>query len=427
MKKKHFYLMSDVDSAIGNFSEIIFYALLKAKRTKSDFVLVRKYIFFRSILSKKLGFRQPRALYGIQTEYSRNNSFIGNILALYGGTYVFLSYLYESIKYKSIKLLNRIAGKNLFSSNFHPAVPSSGSKDLFNIHSFNTFSFSKEDESYWREALSTTFKIELSDSVQPVVEKSFSALGLRQYPWYVCLHVRTPFFYNSTHDGFRNSSIENYYDAIRYITALGGAVVRMGDPMSNLENIRGLINYPNTAEKSEEMDLHLIKNCKFYIGTNSGIIDTAFLFGVPVLGVNITSFLFISPYKKCDSFIYKRIFSKEYNRFLSFKESLNEPFIVNSNLLLESDLKIFHQKYELIENTPEEILQSVKNMFINLETSDYLKNEAQIQFEQHLQTAAMEWIHTEPYFKKYLDQQFRCATKLFFNGAIDADFASKNY
>ena len=106
MKKKYFYLMSDVDSAIGNFSEIIFYTLLKAKRKHCDFILVRKYVFLRSILSKKLGFRQPSALYKIKTEYSRRNSIFAHIIALYGGTYVFLSYLYESIQYKLSKLIN---------------------------------------------------------------------------------------------------------------------------------------------------------------------------------------------------------------------------------------------------------------------------------------------------------------------------------
>lgn len=419
--------MSDVDSAIGNFSEIIFYSLLKAKRTKSDFVLVRKYIFFRSILSKKLGFRQPRALYGIQTEYSRNNSFIGNILALYGGTYVFLSYLYESIKYKSIKLLNRIAGKNLFSSNFHPAVPSSGSKDLFNIHSFNTFSFSKEDESYWREALSTTFKIELSDSVQPVVEKSFSTLGLRQYPWYVCLHVRTPFFYNSTHDGFRNSSIENYYDAIRYITALGGAVVRMGDPMNGLKDIDGFINYPNTAEKSEEMDLHLIKNCKFYIGTNSGIYDTAMLFGKPVLCVNTNDYLFCKPYKTCDVFMYKHVYSKKKNKILSFKEVFDEPFFINSNIMIGNDLQKFGDYYELIENTPDEILEAVQNFIHNLMNNTFSNSAVQTDFKNHLNSSIIKWISTEEYFKKDIDQAYRVFSKLHHHGCVDKTFAEKYY
>lgn len=419
--------MSDVDSAIGNFSEIIFYALLKAKRTKSDFVLVRKYIFFRSILSKKLGFRQPRALYGIKTEYSRSNSIVGKLLALYGGAYVFLSYLYESIKYKSIKLLNNVTGKTLFPCNFHPTVPSSGSKDLFNIHSQKSFSFSEEDKTYWHDALSTTFKIELSDTAQSIADKSFAALGLEQYPWYVCLHVRTPFFYNSTHDTFRNSSIENYYDAIRYITGLGGAVVRMGDPMSDLEHIDGLINYPNTTEKSEEMDLHLIKNCKFYIGTNSGIYDTAMLFGIPVLCVNTNDYMFLKPYKKCDSFIYKHVYSKSKQKLLSFKELFDEPFFINSNIMLGTDLEKFRDSYQLIENSNDEILVAVQNFINNLENNTFDKTNQQLNFENHLKNSILKWIETEKYFQNDVDQAYRVFSKLHHSGSIDKTFAEKYY
>lgn len=427
MKKNVFYLMSDVDSAIGNFSEIIFYAILKAKRVDRNFILIRKLVFLRSIISKKLGFRQPRALYKIKTEYNKRASLIGFLIAIYGGTYVFLSYLYESINYKFSKLFNKVLKKEFLSCEFNPSIPSFGSKDLFNINSKNSFLISKEDEIYWKNSLASTFNIELDENHEDLCKKSYKSLGLEKYPWFVCLHVRTPYYYNSEHDLFRNSNIENYYDAIKHITSLGGAVVRMGDPMTSIDEMEGLINYPNSNEKSEEMDLYLIKNCKFYIGTNSGIIDTAFLFGVPVLGVNITSFLYISPYKECDSFIYKHIFSKEKNRRLSFEEALNEPFIINSNLLTYKELKIFHDKYELLENSSDDILIATKNMFDNLETNYYERNVDQNNFVEHVKKTSMNWIKTEDYFKKYLDGQYRCASKLFFNGSVDPDFAKKYY
>lgn len=216
----------------------------------------------------------------------------------------------------------------------------------------------------------------------------------------MCLHVRTPLFHNSTADSFRNSNIENYYDAIRYIITLGGAVVRMGDPLPYVERIEGFINYPNSPEKSEEMDLFLIKNCKLFIGTTSGIHDTALLFGVPLLSVNTNDYIFVKPYKECDSYIYKHIFSKEKNRVLTFKEVLDEPFFIHSNLEVASNMKKFNDTYEFIENSSEDILTAVRNMIHSLENNSYPRNNAQIKFKHHLNSSVMKWIDTQAWFKK---------------------------
>lgn len=429
MSRKKFYLMSDVDSAIGNFSEILLYTLIKAKRMDCNFELVKKNVPFKSVLVKKLGFRQPKALYGIRTDYSAvSNSTGGILLSFYGGIRVFLTYLKASMGYKLAKMINSIFGSKVIEPTFNPRIPSIGSKDLFNIHMEDKFKFNSIDEEYWSSAFEYRFEIGFDGEVTKKCSDSFKKLQLDRYPWYVCLHIRTPFYYQSSHDSFRNSSIKNYYDAIRYIVSLGGAVVRLGDPIPNIENIDGLIDYPSTVYKNEEMDLYLIKNCKFYIGTNSGIFDTAMLFGIPVLCVNTTDYLFPKPYKKSDSMIYKHVFSKENNRILKFKELFeNEPFYINSNLMNGSDKDKFLSKYELIENTPEEILTALKNFILNIESKCFEKTEKQQQFENCMKKTIYRWIDTEQYFKNDIDQAYRVFSKLNANGCVDKNFAESHY
>jgi putative glycosyltransferase (TIGR04372 family) len=429
MKKKHFHVMFSKDYNIGNLSEEILYALFKAKRENSKVVFVRKYILFRSFMFNVLRLKQPKAIYDIHSEFiqHKNNTLFANLLALYGGLYIFVSYVYEALRYKSEKKLKQAFGLDVSKCKYDPSVPSFGVENLFNLHAQKEFSFSEEDKAYWRETLTSTFEIGFDEKTNALCKKSFTALGLDQYPWYVCLHIRTPLFHNAVSDAFRNSNIENYYDAIRYIISLGGAVVRMGDPMPNVEHIEGLVNYPNDPEKSEEMDLYLIKNCKFFIGTTSGIHDTALLFGVPVLSVNTNDYIFVKPYKECDSYIYKHIFSKEKNRILTFKEVLDEPFFVQSNVAVTLDMEKLHNNYEFIENSAEEILTAVQNIIYGLENHVYHRNEAQINFKNHLHTSVLKWIVTDEWFKQDIEQTYRVFSKEFYTGSIDKDFAEKYY
>ncbi len=183
-------------------------------------------------------------------------------------------------------------------------------------------------------------------------------LGLAVDDWFVCLHVRTSAFHDDN-AGYRNACFDNYRDAITHIIDLGGKVVRMGDASTGIINFQqaGLIDYPNSTLKSELMDLYLIKHCRFYIGTLSGILDTAYLFHTPTLCVNSLHFDLRSP-NACDRVLYKRITRKGSNQFLSFNQAMDEY-----QNILAADWNLY---YEFIENKAEEILASTKEFMEGL-------------------------------------------------------------
>ena len=107
------------------------------------------------------------------------------------------------------------------------------------------------------------------------------------------------------------------------------------------------------------MDLYLIKNCSFYIGTQSGPMDTAYLFNKPVLMTNMCEIFASLPRKKEDRGIFKKVLTKK-NKLLSIREFTNLPYKYHN-----PEIEIKNLKF--VENTPEELLMSVKEFSENLQ------------------------------------------------------------
>lgn len=188
--------------------------------------------------------------------------------------------------------------------------------------------------------------------------------------WFVCLHVREQGYLGEMHAyNIRSSSISNYLSAIRYITKKGGYVVRMGDPsMTTLPLMERVIDYANSGIRSELMDIYLASKCRFFIGCESGLYSLAWLFQKPICLINITSFVAAFPNLPNHLAIPKNVYSLKKQKFLTLKE------------LLSSEIHSDFSEYIFVENTPEEILETIKEYLMFLERgrfngSDDLQNE----------------------------------------------------
>lgn len=179
-------------------------------------------------------------------------------------------------------------------------------------------------------------------------------LGLPKDTWFVCLHVRESGYLGSVaQHNHRDSNILNYLPAINYITKNGGYVVRLGDatmaPIPEMENV---IDYAVSEYRSDLMDLYLVSQCKYFIGCDSGPYVLAWLFKKPLCCINSADQMFLWSISESDVIVPKHIFSIEKDRILSFQELINSD-IYNENLPT--------QKYIFIENTPDEILNTVED------------------------------------------------------------------
>lgn len=190
--------------------------------------------------------------------------------------------------------------------------------------------------------------------------------GVPKGAWFVALHVREYDAHTPNHNHLRaapNADISTYMLAIRAVIDRGGWVIRMGDSsMSALPPLPRLVDYANSTEKSEWMDVFLWAACKFFIGTSSGPLTVPASFGVPVLYTNCCA-MGLSPALGRSLVLPKLFYSRSKQRLLTFDEILVSP--------LGWTVCIPDGDVELRDNSPEEIRAGVEEMFTLLEAGQH--------------------------------------------------------
>ena len=193
-------------------------------------------------------------------------------------------------------------------------------------------------------------KINILSKKKDIFYQILSKKGLSKKK-FVCLHVRDGEFYK---DGdrrpYRNSNINNYIELIKLLIQKDYTVFRLGSrPLSKLHfNDKNFIDYPNSELKSDIMDLCLIKECEFYVGTPSGPLDTAYLFEKPVLVTNLYDLYPSFPRKKNDRGLLRTVIKKDTGQKLDLKEFAQLNIKYHQTEVLIDDL-------DFVENTSEEL------------------------------------------------------------------------
>lgn len=190
--------------------------------------------------------------------------------------------------------------------------------------------------------------------------QTLKSLGLQQGDWFVCLHVRERGWKdnNSPAEDFRNADIDTYQLAIKTITDAGGWVIRMGDPsMKPLPKMSRVLDYAHSNVKSDWMDVFLCAQCRFFIGTSSGLFIFATAFGTPVVLTNLLPTCGAYYLTSKDLFISRNCRSKEKDRLLSFAE-LFSPSMGTAAVQCIYD----HKNVGVIENSEEEIKDLIEEM-----------------------------------------------------------------
>lgn len=184
-------------------------------------------------------------------------------------------------------------------------------------------------------------------------------LGVQDDAWFVGLHVRA----GGYHD-LRNADIGTYWKAIDAVVERGGWVVRIGDrEMPPLETPDGMeavashvVDYVFTEAWSDWMDVFILAEGRFLLGTLSGPMAVPGTFGVPTVGTNWCPMATRYWYSR-DLYIPKQYWSERESRYLTFSE------------ILSSNIGFSHMSEELakvgvraIDNTPEQVRDVVVEM-----------------------------------------------------------------
>ena len=203
--------------------------------------------------------------------------------------------------------------------------------------------------------------IRLSPDIKERGRSVLSRAGVPRDAWFVGLHVREE-GYQKHHRNLHNvlnATIDDYMPAIEEVTRRGGWIVRMGDrTMKPLPPIRNVIDYCQSDIKSDWMDIFLASQCRFFIGTSSGLGYVPQAYGVPCVLTNWWPPA-QRPWHAQDIFLPKLYRKKIGGAYLTLAEALAEPLgYCNSLDYLEETKGVVIQN-----NSPEDIHAAVVEMF----------------------------------------------------------------
>jgi len=196
--------------------------------------------------------------------------------------------------------------------------------------------------------------------------KGLASLNMPPNTPFVCFHCRDAAYLNTVfpetnwgyHD-FRDSRIDNYVPAMEKLVEQGYYAVRMGHIVREelrTENDR-IIDYASNGNRSEFMDIYLGAKCRFFLCSDTGISIIPEMFRIPTVYVNWVPIARISPWVINGLFIPKKLYRKDEDRYLTFKE------IIHSELGHCGDGEVTRKHgIRLEENSPEEIETVVLEM-----------------------------------------------------------------
>ncbi|MBF0385319.1 MAG: TIGR04372 family glycosyltransferase [Candidatus Omnitrophica bacterium] len=190
-----------------------------------------------------------------------------------------------------------------------------------------------------------------------------NSMGIKKGEIYVCFFARDSAYLESiikrdwSYHDYRDSDVEDFIPALEYLTSRGIKAIRMGAVVKRRMETKNpmIIDYA-TRFRTEQGDIYLMKNCKFYLGDTSGIFILAAIFNKPLALINITPMGLITRHAH-DLFIPQKLWDNKAKRFLTFKEIIDtgKDRWCNSHQFKEADIT-------LVRNTPEEILALAKEM-----------------------------------------------------------------
>lgn len=343
-----FFFLLPHEQTIGNTAEEIYFALLYARRRNKKLILLHRWSFWGhpAICNTEIFYVQsPYILGGIT---GRLFQFGGNTFAtiLWGQVPAACTYLSFNIPYLFLYILGKTKGKERVHYKHCFYDLTIGEKLIW----FN--GAAEEDQPVnWNAEIAQPITISLRPGMQELGERILKKWGIEPGSAFVCVHIRDGGFW-SDHEDARNCHYENYLKTFTALVERGYWVIRLGDSkMRKLPSMNQVIDYAHTAQKSEAMDLFLLKNCSLYIGQNSGILDVAKMFGRKIVAVNITEWTFGPPMARNDLVLLKHFYSKSKRRFLSIQELLQFPYSWQyfSPTTAREDLLV-------VENTADEIL-----------------------------------------------------------------------
>ncbi|MFC1646118.1 TIGR04372 family glycosyltransferase [Candidatus Omnitrophota bacterium] len=195
--------------------------------------------------------------------------------------------------------------------------------------------------------------------------KALRKLGIPEGAPFVCFFARDSAYMNSifpqrdsSYHDYRDSDINSFLLAVEEICERGYYAIRMGAIVNQVlkSDHPKVIDYA-AKYRTDFLDIYLSAKCRFFISSNSGIEEVAKIFRRPIVNTNIIPFNSIEFSPPSCLVIFKKLWSRKKERFLTISE------ISTSEIKNFSRMQDFEQNnIEIINNSPEEIASVATEM-----------------------------------------------------------------
>ncbi len=256
----------------------------------------------------------------------------------------------------------------------------------------------KRDTDYKNVAYNGSFEVILNAEEQEIIHKmqlgsEFVCIYNRdnEYYKYRGLEIDTERYRYGT--GARNMSIEDYKLLGEEYHKREVPLIRMGCHVADHVELEGIIDYANKY-RTEKLDFYLISKCKFFMESNSGIMNIALIFNIPLVMVNSCVISFggdiVAPTKpERDLIITKKLWYQGQNRYLSLDEMLFMEGRFKSYELFDAYCEIgvvFHSNSQKeLFDVAEEMRNRLNGTIIYTEQDEILQKRYRFILERNIQ------------------------------------------
>jgi putative glycosyltransferase (TIGR04372 family) len=210
--------------------------------------------------------------------------------------------------------------------------------------------------------------LKLTSSEIEMGEKYLRHVGIEAHTPYICLVVREaawapPTTGPSSSGTLRSRSFEDFLLAAEALADLGVAVVKLGAAGTFKTAGTKIIDYANSKDKSEFLDVYLPAHAKCVVSTMSGPDAVALVGRVPVLYVDIAQYSLCFAGTRLVTWVPARLISQKSGRAMSLSETFESGAgrFLGSSAFEQAGIKIEQSSPEQIRDYCLDFYQSLTN------------------------------------------------------------------
>lgn len=320
------------------------------------------------------------------------------------------NFLMKKLKGDGIEVINSdtLGFWQYFAKNYRDRLHvNNGYSELFSSDNFNQFVTDGKlivDQKY----------IEFN---KPEIEEGNQILGKLGINDYICIATRESAYRRDVMeytgimqdiaDIYRNSDIDNFELTAQYLEKLNISAVRMGAKVEKeVKNGSKIIDYASKM-RSDFADVYLFSKCMFLVSDSSGMQVLPKLFAKPIITINQPVFTtmhdFVLPsHETYDLMIIQKYWDSKKERYLTFREMIElevngEKEDIYFSRPANTYLLCHKRGIIPIKNTPEEILDVVKEMLLRI-NGEIVYDELDLALKDKFDSIKNEYMEKGNYF-----------------------------